>query len=125
MSQTPTRRSPASRAMPRPAESPRRATARLAELPPTLTIDEAGEMLGISRRSAYRAAARGELPTLRLGRRLLVPTPRLLTLLGLPIDEPADDPPETAASRAPTEPERTRASAAKPLRPPAERDTPR
>lgn len=125
MSQTTTRRSPTSRTMPRPAESPRRATARLAELPPTLTIDEAGEMLGISRRSAYRAAARGELPTLRLGRRLLVPTPRLLTLLGLAIDEPADDSAETAPSRAPTEPERPTPSAAKPLRPPADPSTSR
>jgi excisionase family DNA binding protein len=61
---------------------PRHTTARLHELPPTVSIDEAGEMLGISRRSAYRAAARGEIPTLRLGRRLLVPTPRLLALLG-------------------------------------------
>lgn len=52
-------------------------------LPPTLTVEQAGEMLGISRRSAYRAAARGELPTLKLGRRLLVPTARLLALLGL------------------------------------------
>lgn len=60
----------------------RHSTARLSELPPTLSVDEAGEMLGISRRSAYRAVARGEIPTLRLGRRLLVPTPRLLALLG-------------------------------------------
>lgn len=54
----------------------------LEELPPTLSVEEAGEILGISRRSAYRAANRGELPTLRLGRRLLVPTPRLLSMLG-------------------------------------------
>lgn len=55
---------------------------RLDDLPPTLTIEQAGELLGISRRSAYRAAAAGELPTLRLGRRILVPTPRLMRLLG-------------------------------------------
>ena len=55
---------------------------RLDELPPTLTVEEAGSLLGISRRSAYRAASTGELPTLRLGRRLLVPTARLLVLLG-------------------------------------------
>lgn len=55
---------------------------KLDDLPPTLTIEQAGELLGISRRSAYRAAATGQLPTLRLGRRLLVPTPRLLQLLG-------------------------------------------
>ena len=54
----------------------------LDELPPTLSVEQAGDLLGISRRSAYRAASRGELPTLRLGRRLLVPTARLLSLIG-------------------------------------------
>lgn len=61
-------------------------TTMMQELSPTISIEQAGEMLGISRRSAYRAAATGELPTLRLGRRLLVPTARLLELLGLPTD---------------------------------------
>lgn len=53
------------------------------DLPPTRNVEEAGEMLGISRRSAYRAAANGELPALRIGRRLLVPTAQLLDLLGI------------------------------------------
>jgi excisionase family DNA binding protein len=48
-----------------------------------MNVEEAGEMLGISRRSAYRAAANGELPALRIGRRLLVPTAQLLDLLGI------------------------------------------
>lgn len=62
---------------------------RLNDLPPTLTIEQAGELLGISRRSAYRAAHEGQIPTLRLGRRILVPTPRLLKLLGsAPAEEP-------------------------------------
>jgi hypothetical protein len=52
----------------------------LNDLPPTITVEQAGEVLGISRRSAYRAATTG----IRLGRRLLVPTARLLDLLGLP-----------------------------------------
>lgn len=55
----------------------------LRNLPATLTVEQAAEVLGISRRSAYRAVERGDLPTLRLGRRLLVPTARLLALLGL------------------------------------------
>lgn len=55
-------------------------------LPPTISVEEAGQILGVSRRSAYRAAESGELPTLRLGRRLLVPTARLLAMLGLPAD---------------------------------------
>lgn len=52
------------------------------DYPATMTVEEAGELLGLSRSSAYRAAARGELPTLRFGRRLIVPTRRLLALLG-------------------------------------------
>jgi excisionase family DNA binding protein len=39
----------------------------------TLTIPEAARVLGIGRNSAYEAAQRGELPTVRLGRRVLVP----------------------------------------------------
>ncbi len=57
------------------------------ELPPTISVEQAGEVLGISRRSAYRAAANGSLPTLKLGRRLLVPTARLLSLLGMSSDD--------------------------------------
>lgn len=81
-------------------ETARQMTGRLHELPPTLTIHEAGEMLGISRRSAYRAAARGEIPTLRLGRRVLVPTPRLLALLGLMVDGALDEQPPLAMAAA-------------------------
>ena len=38
-------------------------------------------MLGISRSAAYRAAARGEIPTIRIGGRLLVPTAKLYAML--------------------------------------------
>jgi len=55
----------------------------LAGLPPTLTVEQAGELLGLSRSAAYRAAAAGDLPTLAFGRRLVVPTFRLLEMLGL------------------------------------------
>jgi excisionase family DNA binding protein len=47
----------------------------------TLTVPEAAERLGISRNAAYEAAARGELPTLRIGRRLVVPVAALTRLL--------------------------------------------
>ena len=39
----------------------------------TMTVPEAGEKLGLSRNGAYEAAARGEIPTLRIGRLLKVP----------------------------------------------------
>ena len=48
----------------------------------TLTIEEAGELLGISRGSAYAAAKSRSLPTVKIGRRLLVPRAALERLLG-------------------------------------------
>jgi excisionase family DNA binding protein len=39
----------------------------------TITVDEAAVRLGISRGSAYAAARRGELPAIRLNRRIVVP----------------------------------------------------
>lgn len=48
----------------------------------TYTVEEAARLLGVSRGTAYEAARRGELPTVRLGRRLLVPRARLEDLLG-------------------------------------------
>jgi excisionase family DNA binding protein len=64
---------------------------RLKDLPPTLSVEQAGEMLGIPRATAYRAATKGQLPTFRIGRRLLVPTARLLDLLGLAAEAVATD----------------------------------
>lgn len=43
----------------------------------TMTVEEAAEVLQISRKSAYLAARRGELPIIRIGRRLLVSRPAL------------------------------------------------
>lgn len=57
------------------------------ELPPTVSVEHAAKLLGVSRSAAYRAAARGELPTIAFGRRRLVPTRRLLKLLGLSVEE--------------------------------------
>jgi len=48
------------------------------------SIAEAAEVLGISRALAYDLAALGELPTLRLGRRMVVPKAQLIALLGMP-----------------------------------------
>jgi excisionase family DNA binding protein len=39
----------------------------------TLTVDEAAGILGVSRNSAYQAAHAGELPVIRIGKRMLVP----------------------------------------------------
>lgn len=61
-------------------------TVPTAETQPTVTIVDAGRYLGIGRSGAYAAAARGELPTIKLGRRLLVPTAALRRLLALDAD---------------------------------------
>ena len=47
----------------------------------TLKIDEAAKALGISRNTAYDAAKSGELPTVKIGKRLLVPRAALERLL--------------------------------------------
>lgn len=50
---------------------------------PTVSVDDAAAALGISRGTAYQAVAAGEIPSIRIGRRLLVPTAGLRRLLGL------------------------------------------
>jgi len=50
----------------------------------TMTVTEAARFLGISRGKAYEAAARGEIPTLKIGRRILVPRAALERLLAQP-----------------------------------------
>lgn len=47
----------------------------------TLRIHEAAKLLGIGRSSAYQAVKRGELPTIRIGRLLLVPRSAIETML--------------------------------------------
>jgi excisionase family DNA binding protein len=49
--------------------------------PLTVAVPEAAAVLGISRSHAYELAHTGELPTVRLGRRIVVPTAALLALL--------------------------------------------
>ncbi len=46
-----------------------------------LTVPEAGKLLGIGRNSAYEAARNGEIPVVRIGKRLLVPVVALDRLL--------------------------------------------
>jgi excisionase family DNA binding protein len=47
----------------------------------TTTIEEAAQVLGISRNSAYTAAKRGEIPTIKIGQLLLVPKAALDKML--------------------------------------------
>jgi len=54
----------------------------------TCTIEEAGQLLGVSRCTAYSAAHAGRIPTIHVGeRRLVVPLARLRAMLGADDDE--------------------------------------
>ena len=68
-------------------------------LPPTMTVDDAAALLGISRSSAYILSARyretnGQegLPNVRLGGRVLVLTSPLLELVRAPGGGAAEEP---------------------------------
>jgi excisionase family DNA binding protein len=56
----------------------------------TLTVEEAAATLGISRASAYEAARRGDIPSIRIGKRILVPRSQLDRLLN-PEQSPTDE----------------------------------
>jgi excisionase family DNA binding protein len=49
---------------------------------PLIKVEEAARLLGLSRSACYRAVAGGDLPSVRLGRRLFVPRALLAGILG-------------------------------------------
>ena len=57
----------------------------LAELPGVLNVEQAAEVLGLSRTAAYELIRSGEWPTpvFRLGRLIRIPTAPVLRLLGV------------------------------------------
>jgi excisionase family DNA binding protein len=55
----------------------------------TLTVDEAAQVLGISRALAYELVARRELPSLRLGGRIVIPRRALELLISQATSETA------------------------------------
>jgi len=57
-------------------------------LEPVVSVERAGTILGIGRSCAYNAVKAGEIPSIRLGKRLVVPTAGLLRLLEM---APAED----------------------------------
>ena len=57
----------------------------------TYTIPEAAEALGIGRNAAYEAARTSQLPTIRIGKRILVPVVALERLLDLDKHEGVDN----------------------------------
>jgi excisionase family DNA binding protein len=50
---------------------------------PTVSVEETAGYLGISRGSAYAGVHRGEIPCIKVGNRIRVPTAELRRLLGV------------------------------------------
>jgi excisionase family DNA binding protein len=50
---------------------------------PVMTVDEVAELLSISRASAYEGVKTGEIPSIRIGRRIVVPTAAVRRMLRL------------------------------------------
>lgn len=58
--------------------------------PLVMTVPEAGKQLGVGRNQAYQAAKAGQIPTIRIGKRLLVPVAALDKLLSASDSAPKD-----------------------------------
>jgi excisionase family DNA binding protein len=92
--------------------------------PLTLTVEQAAEVLGIGRSTAYELARNGDLKCIRLRRRIVVPVAHLAESLGVDRDAVwatltrAAHGPESPASAAPSGQAITR------RRPPATADSP-
>ena len=56
--------------------------AKAAKAASTITVEQTAAVLGLGRTAAYEASRRGEFPTRKLGRRVVVPVPALLEWLG-------------------------------------------
>lgn len=54
----------------------------------TITVEEVAKRLGIGRNTAYEAVKRAEIPSIRIGRRILVPTKALDNLLASNVGKP-------------------------------------
>jgi excisionase family DNA binding protein len=63
----------------------------------TYSVAEAAKLLGMSTAVAYERTRTGELPSIRIGSRILIPRRRLEKLLGVSAEE--DGPPEHSLSR--------------------------
>ncbi|WP_410007859.1 helix-turn-helix domain-containing protein [Planotetraspora sp. A-T 1434] len=58
---------------------------------PTTSVRQAARLLGITREAGYDAVHRGDLPSIRIGRKILIPTAKLAAMLGLPYPPPRED----------------------------------
>lgn len=52
---------------------------------PTLSVEQAARVLGLSRNPAYEAVKNQQIPSIRIGRSIKVPTASLRKMLGIPL----------------------------------------
>lgn len=64
-----------------------------------VSIADAANLLGVDVRTVSRAMQNGDLPALRVGRRLLIPRLPFLASLGVPAADPAGQDPVAAVAR--------------------------
>jgi excisionase family DNA binding protein len=48
---------------------------------PTMPVEQAAKAIGISRAAAYQGVQTGEIPSIRIGRRIVVPTAAVRRML--------------------------------------------
>lgn len=63
------------------------------DLPPVLSVPEAAALLRIGRDKMYDCIRRGEIPSLRFGKRIVVPVPGLMRLLNGEMEQPPPNQP--------------------------------
>jgi excisionase family DNA binding protein len=63
----------------------------------TVSVEQAGEILGVSRMAAYKGIWSGDIPHIRIGRRIRVPLASLNVMAPPVDDDEADDQPLSAA----------------------------
>lgn len=51
----------------------------------TITVEEFAQAVGLAPVSVYRTVKRGEIPSIRIGRRFMIPRTALERLLGEPV----------------------------------------
>jgi excisionase family DNA binding protein len=54
---------------------------------PTMQVDDVAKALGISRASAYEGVKTGDIPSIKIGRRVVVPTAAVRRMLQLDAEE--------------------------------------
>lgn len=57
----------------------------------TLTVEEAAEKLGLSRAFGFETVRRGEIPSIRVGRRIVVPRAALERMLDAPSRDASEE----------------------------------